>query len=495
MAGRKESTDLFQLIKSLTPEEKGYFRKFAKRHSDKGSSALKLFDEINKQKNYDEKLLKKKFSDLPVRKQQLFNNIMQSLMVSHNEPEGKITYLKVLLEIELLKQKKLYDRALQTINAYLPVARQTGVLLFEEELLRMWNFHLLAKSDGRGRLKQQLEYEERYKEFMLRKQNMDIMTDTTQKIYAIDIINVQDPDNCLNPDDYIDLPFMENPANALTPMAESARCMILGIYYNLKPDNEKYYQMCVQAFENVKRQKERTGKYNEVYIKALRGVAYASIDTRRMTQADKYLQLHKAFRVQGKWMLDEQYLVNNMLQHYIYWRNGKHREGLEFSYSELKRTPYMESSPPRYLFSKTFLEMKLLFELSVGTLKDLQVTASTLHSLLTKEDAPDVDKYIEMIKILAQIKHNNISIVPSLVTNLLRSKPGKRFRERERKFLERLKGINDINKKALLKNLCLEFSNPSTEFYLFGFQNASPILQSLANGKPLQELLAAEQID
>lgn len=42
------SDDLYRLIHSLTTEEKGYFKKFAKRHTSGGNKYLQLFDDINR---------------------------------------------------------------------------------------------------------------------------------------------------------------------------------------------------------------------------------------------------------------------------------------------------------------------------------------------------------------------------------------------------------------------------------------------------------------
>ena len=54
------STDLFDLIKSLNQAEKGYVKKFALRNSGKGNHIyLSLFDDIDKQKTYDEKVISK----------------------------------------------------------------------------------------------------------------------------------------------------------------------------------------------------------------------------------------------------------------------------------------------------------------------------------------------------------------------------------------------------------------------------------------------------
>ena len=60
----KEQDDLFLLIKSLSNSEKGYFKKFISNEKlYKGNQVyLKLFNTIEQQKSYDEKLIKKIFA-------------------------------------------------------------------------------------------------------------------------------------------------------------------------------------------------------------------------------------------------------------------------------------------------------------------------------------------------------------------------------------------------------------------------------------------------
>ena len=57
------SAHLHSLIKSLTKQEKRYFKLFAQRHtSGKENQYLKLFDAIDAQEVYKEDAIKKKFS-------------------------------------------------------------------------------------------------------------------------------------------------------------------------------------------------------------------------------------------------------------------------------------------------------------------------------------------------------------------------------------------------------------------------------------------------
>jgi len=68
MARLQGSDVLFRLIHSLTTEEKGYFKKFAKRHTPKQNIYLKIFDTICKQQSFEEESLKRTFKNYAVAK-------------------------------------------------------------------------------------------------------------------------------------------------------------------------------------------------------------------------------------------------------------------------------------------------------------------------------------------------------------------------------------------------------------------------------------------
>src|SRR3978361_1090455 len=59
----KPSNDLYDLITSLSPNEKGYFKKQCQKSGTTSRKYIKLFDAIAAQKEYDEKALKKKLND------------------------------------------------------------------------------------------------------------------------------------------------------------------------------------------------------------------------------------------------------------------------------------------------------------------------------------------------------------------------------------------------------------------------------------------------
>lgn len=111
-----ESNDLHKLITSLTKSEKRFFKLYC---SIEGGSKnyLLLFDEIGKQKEYDEDKLKKKFSEksfvrhLPVLKNELYNKIVSVLTHLHSGKSIESRIRRLVQETDVLLKKKLYVQA------------------------------------------------------------------------------------------------------------------------------------------------------------------------------------------------------------------------------------------------------------------------------------------------------------------------------------------------------------------------------------------------
>ena len=118
------SHDLFKLIKSLTPTEKAYFRKFSlfTKYKVRENVYLRLFEAIDKQNEYNEEKLKKKFKNetfmkqLPVVKNYLYSRILDALELYHGEMNQRVSIRNTLNKAEILRKKGLYDQSLKVIK-------------------------------------------------------------------------------------------------------------------------------------------------------------------------------------------------------------------------------------------------------------------------------------------------------------------------------------------------------------------------------------------
>ena len=104
---------LFVLIKSLSRNEKRYFKLFCTRETS-GENYRKLFDTIDKQEIYDDKKIKERFKEekfcrqLHVTKNYLQKIILKSLRNFHSEFSKDAELKELLRNIEILYNKELY---------------------------------------------------------------------------------------------------------------------------------------------------------------------------------------------------------------------------------------------------------------------------------------------------------------------------------------------------------------------------------------------------
>ena len=112
----KSSDDVFNLIKSLTPSEKRYFKGFASRHViGKKNNYLLLFEAMQKQADYDEATIKKEFKGesflkhFRILKHNLYQQLLKSL--SNNSGSLDAQVFQMLLQVEMLYKKAFYKQA------------------------------------------------------------------------------------------------------------------------------------------------------------------------------------------------------------------------------------------------------------------------------------------------------------------------------------------------------------------------------------------------
>ncbi|MBL7778824.1 MAG: hypothetical protein JNK66_11100 [Chitinophagales bacterium] len=125
------SEDIFQLIKSLSQTEKTYFKKFAQLHVlHEENVYLRLFDAIDAQEKYDEKLLTEIFSkgksasQFSVLKNYLYSLILKSLRNYHAEDTVRAELRQQLQNTSLLFERGLHTQAEKLLRRCRKTAEQ-----------------------------------------------------------------------------------------------------------------------------------------------------------------------------------------------------------------------------------------------------------------------------------------------------------------------------------------------------------------------------------
>ncbi len=110
------STQLFDLIQSLSLSEKRYFRLYCNLQSGE-KNYLKLFDFIDGMEEYDEEKVKTEFKNetfiksLHVTKNYLYNLILKSLRSFHAGSSSDLKLFNLMSDLLILERRGLYDQA------------------------------------------------------------------------------------------------------------------------------------------------------------------------------------------------------------------------------------------------------------------------------------------------------------------------------------------------------------------------------------------------
>ncbi|MBL4593451.1 MAG: hypothetical protein JKX68_06505 [Flavobacteriales bacterium] len=150
----KPSTELFQLVKSLSKSEKRYFKLSSSLQSGE-KNYMKLFDAIECQDDYDEPALKNKFSKetfinhLPSEKNHLYNLILKSLRGFYADKSAAAILQEQIRNIELLFNKALYKECSKIIRKAKKIAYDYEKYYFLLDLID-WEKTLVEEEYSRG---------------------------------------------------------------------------------------------------------------------------------------------------------------------------------------------------------------------------------------------------------------------------------------------------------------------------------------------------------
>lgn len=254
------SDSLFKLIKGLSKNEKGYFRKLATAfNAEKQSSYLLLFDAIDKQEVYDESVLLKKFRNesfvkqFSVTKGLLFDNILKALRQYHsgnmfiamnNHIENAQILFKMLLNEEamdeLMRAKKLADIAERPL-------KQLEIIAIERRA-----HYENAASDWDELIKSGIEKEEETLDWLLKETHISYIYYRLQKFIRHER-SVRTPDHDKYLDDLIASEYLQVDYDRLNFEAKVRFNMIFKIYYQLKNKDHQsleYMRKVLQEYES-----------------------------------------------------------------------------------------------------------------------------------------------------------------------------------------------------------------------------------------------------
>lgn len=455
MARTKGSEDLFNLIHSLTPEEKSYFKKFARRHSDEDNNFLSLFDDINAQQAFEEESLRKKYKIYTVLKQRLFESILKSLLVSRQDPPRQMELMTQISYGHLLEEKGLLNKALQVTEKAIAAAREDE--FYALEIILLYRHYDLSKYSWTSKkMKPSMEKLLTDLDLALHKEQ------TRQKIFREHVkthlshlATVHDDPSIAFNEEKVDFALLANSKTGLTPGLDRRRLVALVSYYQIHSSYEKAYETATQLFELEKRQlkKRRNPQSFDTYINAVRTLISMCHITGRIQQVETLLRDAWKIPVKNEKERLENFLFFVYKKVLLLWDSGRHAEGEKFL--EKNIPDLMEDKNySRYMgYVLDILRFKTLFQFSNGHYREAMLSLHHFESLDIKKYSPKYYKDCEFIKILIQTESAQYEQMKNLIQNALRKSRQLNLSPLEHKILTLLKKMSDINRRQIYRQL------------------------------------------
>lgn len=297
----KPSDEIFQLIKSLSKQEKGYFKKIATAFSeDDGSNYLALFDEIVKQttngNQYDEGKIKKaiysgKFlKNFSFHKNYLYNMILNSLTSCQKDNTDLIPIRNLISQAEILSDKLLFEQSLKVLLRAKKMSIEKDKFSYLFEILNLErqiskNIHSSEEFSEKGKFL----FEEQYKALETIKNSLDYyflndkIGNICRKMGTGMMRNEKQSDEI---DELFKNPFLTDVNEAKTFFSKTLFNTMNFQYQLIRNDYEKGYGF---VRDNVNLWEEnllKSGGKLDNYIYALNNLLTSQIRTKRFDECD-----------------------------------------------------------------------------------------------------------------------------------------------------------------------------------------------------------------
>lgn len=479
------SDDLHALIHVLNTSEKGYFKKFAKRHADKENDYLQLFNEIEKQPVYNERALKH-IKDLPGKKHRLYEQILNSLLV-YSSGSGSINFTldKTILQVKILAYRRLFSQALKLTRKSIELAEknesydQAGFLAgMEIDLLMRTVTENEIWDIATTRYKRMTDF---YKKSM----NVDRILSEQKKVgFALDLKKRGKPyKEHLK---QIDIDFLKDKSNALTERAEIFRLAVLFMYYDLTDDITRHL---LYARESMKLNEKLHKKYfparSHIYMSAL--YDYGSI----MAANGNWKEVKQAWNKLEKLKIDsfawsyKRDVVATVLAQMYLWNDANFEKAVTLTQSLLQRQKSAISDYDIAFGLRLKTNLALLY-FATGQHQQSYLLVQDIYAHSKARQDIETCRQADLLNLLIQVELRNYTLLNGLV---------KAFRKRYLKkssqsdmflidFTNALLKYPKINGQAFSALLAGE-----DDLLLFERLHISHWIKSKALHKPLAEII------
>lgn len=475
------SDDLFVLIRSLSKQEKRYFKIHASKHIiGNQNKYLRLFDAIDAQKKYDEHALRRKFAkesfvkQMFVIKNYLFELILKTLNAFHAENNSEGRTRSLLQSFDVLFGKGLYEHCGKLIARAQKLAEQAESFPLLIEVLH--KKHQLKKADSSyyvdekeiddligmkkrviEKLANLVQYEELHDKLQSRILKKGWYVRTEEEIK-------QEYGSITGSD------FFSNESLALSDRSRIYYYINNSVFSYLKGDAALSHDYSKQLVNMLESSSEMATGYMPEYISSLNNLVFTSMRLGNYREAFARIQKMKSLKVNSE-MLESRLFRAAYLPELIMYNHSQQTEaGLKASEEVENKLTRFEKYMPRqdlyyFLYNMSCLNFKAgkfnhaskyLYKITndpeAQAMSDIQANSKILN-LIVKFELDEVDVLPYMIRSTYRflLKQNRYHKFENAILSFIRKLPSATDKHLMEEFISLRSELetmsNDIHEK------------------------------------------------
>ncbi len=297
----KKIDDLYQLIQSLSMQEKRHFKLFSGRYTVADeSNYIKLFNLIATQKKYNKEGFKTKLKSasfskhLAFEKHHLNELINRSLRLYHSGHSVDVQLKELLIDAEILHEKSLYNQCKKVLRRATKLAYKYERFIFIPEIVRL-----------ESRLYDLVNLEVVYKEESVALKKMQtinkfrILSNKVATVIA-SAHQIRKKADLLWFEKLMQNPLLKDEKQADSFTAKVYFFYIKGVYFEMKGDLINSYKSRKRFMELMEASPEQLEIHTKNYLTVLNNLAISQLDLKKFDEAIQTVQKIKNVPLQIK---------------------------------------------------------------------------------------------------------------------------------------------------------------------------------------------------
>lgn len=516
----RPSDNLFDLIQSLNPSEKRHFKLYAQRHIvGEENNYLKLFDAIDKQKEYDEAALKKKFSkekfvqQIHVAKNYLYTLILKALNEYHTVDSANIQLRELLNSAEILFGKGLYKQAQKTLTKLKEKAYRYERQIYVLEAIVLENKIAFALQDmdvAKAVLNKGAKEEEQLLNDYKSARQYKYLSDKL-KIFTKTKGTVRGDEDMLELESIINHRLLNDETAAISYNTKYSFLYVYSNYFSAKEDYKNAYSYCDKLVDLIEAHPEQITKNPQSYLLALNHLLVILKELRRFEEFETVLKKLKSVQSKTLHFQARAFSYSFIHEWNLLFYTGNYRQCIAL-------IPFLEEGLQKFENLITS-DIKLLFYFDVFygyfVLGDYPKAIKWLNRILNDRRTgirQDIRNFGMLVNIILHYEMKDYDLVEYLMRSaqrlLEKDKETHKFELLVIAYIKRLiktdvtaekrKLFIQLRNKLLfanLENYLIAFSRGTSEKIILNSFDILAWLESKIEGRPFSEVLTEKEKD